>query len=57
MNLIQSLAKSISATTQLKEKNNFTVSRTDDSSNKEREVQDMGDKNIMYELLLGDIYV
>ena len=33
------------------------MSRTDDSSNKERDVQDMGDKNIMYEPLLGDIYV
>ena len=31
------------------------MGRTDDSSNKEREVQDVGDKDIMHELLLDDI--
>ena len=38
---------------QLKKK--LTVSRTDDSCNKEREVQDVGDEDIMYEPLLDDI--
>ena len=31
------------------------MSRTDDSSKKEREVQDMGNEDIMYEPLLDDI--
>ena len=55
MNLIKSLAKSGSANGQLKEKN-LRVSRTDDSNNiMEREVQDVGEKDILYELLLDDI--
>ena len=31
------------------------MSRTDDSSNKKREVQDVGHEDIMYELLLDDL--
>ena len=54
MNFIKSLAKSVLANGQLKKKY-LTVSRIDDSSNKEREVQDVGDKDKMYELLLDDI--
>ena len=52
MTLIKSLAKSVLATGQLRE---LTASRYDDSCNKERKAQDMGDEDIMYELLLGDI--
>ena len=55
MNPIKSLVKSVLANGQLK--NNLTVSRTDDSSNQEREVQDVGEENIMYEPLLDDIDV
>ena len=54
MNLIKSLANSVLENGQLKKKN-LTLSRTDDSSNKEREVQDMGDEDIMYEPLLDDM--
>ena len=54
MHLIKSLAKSVLANGQLKKKN-LTASRTDDSSNMEREVQDVGDEDIMYEPLLDDI--
>ena len=43
MTLIKGLAKSILENGQLKKKN-LTVSRIDDSSNKEREVQDMDTK-------------
>ena len=50
MNLIKSLVNSILSNTQLKKKC-LTLSRTEDSSNKEREVQDVGSKEIMYELL------
>ena len=57
MNLIKSLAKSFLANRQLKKKKNLTVSRTDNNSNKEREVQDVGDEDIMYEPLLDDIDV
>ena len=35
----------------------MTVGRTDNSSNKENEVQDVGDEDIMHELLLDDIDV
>ena len=38
MNLIKSLAKSLLANGELKKKKNLTMSRTDASSNKEREV-------------------
>ena len=31
------------------------MSRTDDSSNKERQVQDMGDKDVIYKPLLDNI--
>ena len=41
---------------QLKKKKNLTVSRTNDSSNKERKVQDMRDKNIVYEPLVDNIH-
>ena len=41
---------------QLKKKN-LRVSRTNDINNKEREVQDVGDKDIMYKPLSGDIDV
>ena len=54
MNLIKSLAKSVLGHGQLK-KRNLTVSRTDNSSNKEREVQDVGEEDIMYEPLSDDI--
>ena len=54
MNLIKTLAKSVIANGQLNKKN-LPVSRTDDSSNKEREVQDVGDEDIMYQSLLDDI--
>ena len=59
MNLIKSLvAKSALANGQLKKKRNLTVNRTDGSSNKasnkEREVQDVGDEDIKYEPLLDD---
>ena len=57
MNVIKSPAKSITANRQLRKKKNLTVSRTDDSSNKEREVQDMGDEDIPYKLLLDNIDV
>ena len=55
MNLIKSLAKSVLANGQLKKKKYLTVSRTDKSSNKKREVQDVGDEDIMYEPLLDNI--
>ena len=54
MNFIKSIANSVLPNWQLKNKN-LTVSRTNDSSNKEREVQDVGDEDIMYEPLLDDI--
>ena len=41
----------------VKKKKNLTESRTDDSSNKERKVQDEGGKDILYEPLLDDINV
>ena len=49
--------KSILPNQQLHKKKNLTASRTNDSSNKEREVQDMGDEDILYVLLLDYIDV
>ena len=46
MNLIKNLAKFVLANGKLKK--NLTVSRTDDSCNKEWEVQDVEDEDIMY---------
>ena len=53
MNLIKSLAKSVLTNGQLKK--NLTVSRIDDSCNKEREVQNVGNKDIVYEPLLDNM--
>ena len=53
MNLIKSLAKFVLTNGQL---NSLTVSRTDDSRNKEKEVLDVGDEDMMYGPLLDDIH-
>ena len=57
MNLIKSLTKFILANQQLKEKQNSTASRTNNSSNKVREVQGGEDKDIQHKLLLDNIDV
>ena len=57
MNLIKSLTKFVLANQQIKKKKNSTASRTNNSSNKEREVQGGEDKDIQHKLLLDNIDV
>ena len=53
MNLIKSLYEMHIADWRVKK--SLTASRNDDSCNKERKAQDVGDEEIMYEPLLDDI--
>ena len=55
LHFLKNLAKFVLPNGQLKK--NLTVSRFNNSSNKEWEIQDMGDEDIMYKPLLDNIDV